>query len=270
MVLSKWIISPLTSYNLLPWTLQQLFDVSWGWNTNYPRSLIRDYFHKPMKSLKNPMNPSVIAWGAFIYHPQFLFPLWRSPQNLRWAGHFSEDFCRRSFLVVASFFFWGRRPSNFFCGSSPCLGSQKIYLLLFRAGTLSPIIMEVEHYPRWKETHIEVGPIFHFHDYGRKGTCTVTQEIVIIYIALAHHFLRQNPRKKQSYWWTHGWLCVCNMPENWIFFVNIPDNVGLKILFYSLSDAHPTSNNDKLNSKLVGGFNHFLFSLLFGEDSHFD
>ena len=31
-------------------------------------------------------------------------------------------------------------------------------------------MMEVENYPKWKETHIGDTPIFHFHDYGRKGT----------------------------------------------------------------------------------------------------
>jgi len=39
--------------------------------------------------------------------------------------------------------------------------------------TLSPIIMEVENYPIWKETNIGDTPIFHHfslnHDYGRKG-----------------------------------------------------------------------------------------------------
>ena len=35
--------------------------------------------------------------------------------------------------------------------------------------TLSPIIMEVENHPKWKETILLEGPIFHFHDYGRKG-----------------------------------------------------------------------------------------------------
>ena len=35
--------------------------------------------------------------------------------------------------------------------------------------TLSPIIVEVENYLKWKETNIGNTPIFHFHDYGRKG-----------------------------------------------------------------------------------------------------
>ena len=153
-----------------------------------------------MKSLKNPMNPSVIAWEFHI--PSQVFVSLYEDLLRTWGelGIF-QKISQEEFLVVAPFCFSGRQPSNFFCGSSPCLGSQKIYLLLFRAGTLCPIIMEVEHYPKWKETKKLKRPIFHFHDYGRKGTCTVTQET--IYFRLGPPSLRQNPRKKQSYWWTH-------------------------------------------------------------------
>ena len=36
--------------------------------------------------------------------------------------------------------------------------------------TLSPIILEVDNHPKWKETNIRDTPIFHVHDYGKKGT----------------------------------------------------------------------------------------------------
>ena len=46
---------------------------------------------------------------------------------------------------------------------------QNIYLTP-KKFTLPPIIMEVENYPKWKETILLEGHIFHFHDYGRKGS----------------------------------------------------------------------------------------------------
>ena len=33
--------------------------------------------------------------------------------------------------------------------------------------------MEVENYPKWKETILLEGPIFDFHDYGRKGNLSL-------------------------------------------------------------------------------------------------
>ena len=46
-------------------------------------------------------------------------------------------------------------------------GTVRLYRML--VDTLSPIIMEVDNYPKWKETNIGDTAIFHFHDYGRKG-----------------------------------------------------------------------------------------------------
>ena len=50
--------------------------------------------------------------------------------------------------------------SNEKSGYPGCLGYIGDY-------TLSPIVMEVENYPKWKL--ILEGPIFHFHDYGIHG-----------------------------------------------------------------------------------------------------
>ena len=44
------------------------------------------------------------------------------------------------------------------------------HIEMFNVSTLSPRIMEVENLPNERKLILE-RPIFHFHDYGRKGKC---------------------------------------------------------------------------------------------------
>ena len=183
--------------------------------------------------------------------PSFCFPLWRSPQNPRWAGHFSEDLAGGVSCCCTIFVLGEAAVQIFLRFGCPCLWQlEHIYLLLFRAGTLCPIIiMEVEHYPRWKETHIEVGPIFHFHDYGRKGTCIVTQEIICFTHIhdrlgrLGPPSLRQNPRKNNHIdEHTFGFVFVTCQKSG--FLCQHTRQCWPENILDSLSDAHPPSNND--------------------------